>query len=86
MRLIDADALKQALELKLFKMSIVPMRYVWETINDAPTIDAVEVVRCCECGHCEAERKRNGEVYFYRCGFFDIEIEPQDFFSYGERR
>lgn len=55
-------------------------------IRTFPAADVEVVVRCGECGHCEAERKRNGEVYFYRCGFFDIEIELQDFCSYGERR
>ena len=45
MRLIDVDALREKLELKLFKMQIVPMRLVLETINEQPTVDAVPVKR-----------------------------------------
>lgn len=45
-----------------------------------------EIVRCKDCLSCEAKFKRNGEVYFYRCNYFDIEIEPLDFCSCGERK
>lgn len=83
MRLIDADALLERHDAYYDRYECLVLRYA---IEKAPTVDAVPVVRCGECGHCEAGRKRNGEVYFYRCGFFDIEIEPQDFCSSGERR
>ena len=52
----------------------------------APTVDAVPVVRCKDCVNCVAHRKRNGEVYFYRCDFHDIEVESDDFCSHGERK
>lgn len=72
-RLIDADALRDAL----------PVR--WESalrcIREAPTVDAVPVIRCCECrywdgeGRCEAPV--NGLVREYTKG--------TDFCSYGEK-
>lgn len=48
-------------------------------LNNAPTIDAVEVVRCGECRHMMA----NGSCYM----FADDNIKPStsDFCSYGER-
>lgn len=44
MRLIDADALKKSLLEKGFYPAIVK-----RAIEDAPTVDAVEVVRCKDC-------------------------------------
>jgi hypothetical protein len=46
----------------------------------------VEVVRCKDCENCYPHRLINGKVYFYKCDFHDIEIEPDDFCSNGERR
>lgn len=97
-RLIDANALLQkAIEEKRFVLHmedllrrdvIVQTAYkdLADFVNSAPTIDAVEVVRCKDCLSREAHFKRNGEVYFYRCNYFDIEIEPLGFCSYGERK
>lgn len=48
MRLIDADALKE----KAFFHEIDNESYVEEEdIDNAPTVDAVEVVRCKDCVH-----------------------------------
>ena len=44
MRLIDADALKE-------KINTVFYSQIGKIIDDAPTIDAVEVVRCKDCKH-----------------------------------
>lgn len=82
-RLIDANALP-------YENQVLSCDDEWclkvSDIDNAPTIEAVEVVRCKDCLSSEAKFKRNGEVYFYRCNYFDIEIEPLDFCSYGERR
>ena len=51
MGLIDADELFEMLEIKLFKMNIVPIRLVLKTIKQTQTVDAVPVVRCGECKH-----------------------------------
>lgn len=79
MRLIDADALKG-------KESYIMMTtldtcfgsakiFLTETIDNAPTVDAVPVVRCRDCVHfngheCEDFRK----------------VDPDDFCSDGDRR
>lgn len=75
MRLIDADALNE------HKLSITPLRYhvgwnnaIDAVIENAPTIDAVPVVRCGKCEYMEA-CKSIGE-YKGKHGFC----------SYGERR
>lgn len=85
MRLIDADALKE-LRHNYIQGKIKFDGNEYDLIDKCPTIDAVEVVRCKDCLSCEAKFKRNGEVYFYRCNYFDIEIEPLAFCSCGERR
>ena len=47
-RMIDANALREKCDSTL--------RFVWmRDIDDAPTVDAVEVVRCRECKHCDPE-------------------------------
>ena len=51
-------------------------------LDDAPSVDAVEVVRCKECEHCEKD-------LYCRChrwmGHPQI-VKEDDFCSYGERR
>lgn len=58
MRLIDADALKE----KAFFHEIDNVSYVEEEdIDNAPTVDAVQVVRCKDCRFHEQEQP--GMVY-----------------------
>ena len=52
-------------------------------IKTAPTIDAVPVVRCRECKHCDPEN--------YHCDHpmstaAPLSRKPDDFCSYGERK
>lgn len=55
MRLIDADALNEKLcETTIFIKDGVAFQRM---INDAPTIDAVQVVRCKDCIHGEEMKK-----------------------------
>ena len=88
MRPIDADALiakEERRELdkyidgeRCYEM-VVP---TW-AIYEAPTIDAVEVVRCKECKH----RYETGVTFkFYGCDFLDAEYHDNGFCSYGERK
>ena len=49
-RLIDADTLPTG-------------RVEWEDIVNAPTVDAVPVIRCKDCKHHEYEYEENGMVY-----------------------
>ena len=72
-RLIDANA--------LIKEACAEGAYGYvdaEQIANAPTIDAVEVVRCKEC------KWAGGDFVCYR-GVM-VQHEPEDFCSYGERR
>ena len=59
-----------------------PLVY-WDDIEAAPTVDAVEVVRCRECKHCDPEN--------YHCDHpmstaAPLSRKPDDFCSYGERK
>ena len=85
MRMIDADALGVGRCSK----DILPDAYCagWngliELIEKAPTIDAVPVVRCQECKHCDPEN--------YHCDHpmstaAPLRRKPDDFCSYGERK
>lgn len=81
MRLIDADALG----VGRCSRDILPADYCagWNglinIINDAPTVDAVPVVRCKDCKH----YRNYPDGLCYLCA---VCVEPDDFCSYGERR
>ena len=86
MRLIDADRLSEAI------YDNVPAPYEdasWAKenclaeIEAAQTVDAVPVVRCRECNHCDPEN--------YHCDHpmgtsAPFRRKPDDFCSYGERK
>ena len=51
-RLIDADAAKlTANDYAIFRCQLGGLVDVVEFLNDMPTVDAVEVVRCKDCKH-----------------------------------
>ena len=54
-----------------------------ETVDKAPTIDAVSVVRCRECKHCDPE---NYHCDHHMCTAAPLRRKPDDFCSYGERK
>ena len=92
MRLIDADAMKRVYQEVLcshvacidcsFFMDDKYCRF--ETmLSEAPTINAIPVVRCRECKHCDPEN--------YHCDHpmgtaAPLRRKPDDFCSYGERK
>ena len=96
-RLIDANALME--ELSSLTMTITGLRAgrgvlaqfmneyrnsVLRIVDEAPAVDAVEVVRCKYCKHYE-----NHELKVYEnCVRNEryIPMLPNDFCSYGERR
>ena len=87
MRLIDAEALKSYMdECSKESRFRVYYGYAESFINDAPTIDAVPVVRCKDCKHWKFAQHINDNL----CHRFDgdpwIPTEPNDFCSYGERQ
>ena len=59
------------------------IRKALRCIEQAPTVDAVSVVRCRECNHCDPEN--------YHCDHpmgtaAPLRRKPDDFCSYGERK
>lgn len=82
MRLTDADALGEKLETLMEKYAAMGKQNVAQDYNFvltvlacAPTVDAVEVVRCKDC-----KSWKNGDCYRQEL------TRPDDFCSYGERR
>jgi hypothetical protein len=92
MRLIDADALDR----KIVEMTREPayqhtgeswlngLCMAMEAVNTAPTIDAVEVVRCRDC------EKRDKDFVSAKgtisCPYMEAFMPPDGFCSYGEKR
>lgn len=79
MRLIDADTL-----CKVYKESGSECTGNACEVPTMPTIDAVSVVRCCDCKHCDI-----GTNYFESwcyCKAWRHSVNPTDFCSYGERK
>ena len=83
MRLIDADALRSYMdECSKESRFRVYYGYAESFINDAPTIDAVPVVRCRDCRYCDPS---NGAFW---CDRFDsaVQIDGMAYCSYGKRK
>ena len=78
MRLIDANV--------LIKEAYAEGAYGYvdaKQIADAPTVDAVEIVRCRECKHCDPETHHCDH---HMGTVAPLRRKPDDFCSYGERR
>ena len=88
MRLIDADALIFALETQDYSGSPESLED-WTPqdltkaeiadINNAPTIDAVEVVRCKDCKYYESK------CAYPFCYYTENNVELNDYCSFGEK-
>lgn len=92
-RLIDATRIEQYILNNCSDNEEINTIYA-EIIN-APTVDAIEVVRCKDCYYCATE-KSFGKVYHY-CEAFEqyaegdligvsLQVNPDHFCSWGERR
>ena len=85
--LISRSALKKAFEdAGLGDYSLIESVLaagVYAVIDDAPTIDAVPVVRCSECKKC---RKRESKLGIHWCNQWDNVVRDKDFCSFGERK
>ena len=84
MRLIDADALHEFVE-KEFRND-TPYEWAWAltVVDHAPTIDAVEVVRCKECRM--YEENPTAVTHLCRRELNYLYAKPDGFCSYGERK
>ena len=86
-RLIDGDKLKKRICFKCndkySEEPCEPLDCVFcNAINDAPTVDAVGVVRCQDCKHCD-----DTSIPEYKhCFLNDRTVQSDDFCSFGERK
>jgi hypothetical protein len=97
MRLIDADALKNALiECTPYAIdpvyrntnSNIDMFTAMEILDELPTIDAVPVVRCRECkshGTLKSGELFCGKIKTGIYGYYHT-VKADDYCSYGERK
>ena len=81
-RYIDADELKKVLDDGYTKhfLSSAELVYVDQMIDNAPTADVVEVVRCEDCRYWE------NRFDVMVCNLTDGMKGASDYCSYGERR
>ena len=90
-RLIDADALMNVIRQHEYRLATKQgsIDYgmftlgIQQAVDEQPTIDAVPVVRCQYCNHCDPEN--------YHCDHpmgtvAPLRRKPDDFCSYGERK
>ena len=83
MRLIDLDS--DYIQETLYRRGFKTRQDIEEWLNNAPTIDAVPVVRCKDCKH--AWIHPCGYVYCHRDGrnAYEMTFNLDSFCSYGER-
>ena len=94
MRLIDGDSLMKTVfnDVVLVDGEVKGVGLILaETVDKAPTIDAVPVVRCRECKYSRINHLMKKDVL--SCENIDVcgeeylfERNPNDFCSYGERK
>ena len=91
MRLIDASALMDVIRQHEYRLATKQgsIDYgmftlgIQQAVDEQPTVDAVPVIRCRECKHCDPEN--------YHCDHpmstgAPLSRKPDDFCSYGERK
>ena len=83
-RLIDVD------KLPFEKMEISATSEEWcvrlSDIESAPTVDAVEVVRCKKCKYCLPYTNNTNYCSHYPYRECYVVVEENDYCSYGERK
>jgi len=91
-RLIDADAIIQAVCTKLGikdkKFLLQSEKAIVDVILNAPTVDAVEVVRCKDCMFSKVYQNDSSGVMGRFCeAFTQVRmVTDDDYCSYGERK
>ena len=96
-RLIDANATADAIAEVMDKYDgydscqnkvIQGLMKAQDVVADAPTVDAVEVVRCKDCRRCFKHTTKRNKQIMWLCMRNEMEVcvRPDDFCSYGERR
>ena len=84
MRLIDADRaeLYDAIGRNAFR----DRQDIIDLINNQPTVDAVDVVRCKDCKYAYYYNEEGCRGFVCNGYFQYADVEPNDFCSYGEMR
>lgn len=87
MRLIDLDS--DYIQETLYRRGFKTRQDIEEWLNNAPTIDAVQVVRCRECKHLNVVNRK--ELYAHcpktNTVFLPFELDTREHFcSLGERK
>ena len=84
MRLIDLDS--DYIQETLYRRGFKTRQGIEEWLNNSPTVDAVQVVRCKDCKH--AWIHPCGYVYCHRDGrnAYEMTFNLDSFCSYGERK
>ena len=95
-RLIDADALMDVIRQHEYRLATKQgaIDYgmftlgIQQAVDEQPTVDAVEMVRCRDCKHYKPQKKsahwENRANYCNRV--VTLKVQPYDFCSYGERK
>ena len=89
-RLIDADRLIEIVRSQgvAHPNAYHLTNYATLILKEAPTVNAVEVVRCKDCKHYKPQKKsahwENRANYCNRV--VTIKVQPGDFCAYGERK
>ena len=82
-RLIDANALIEEMkDCAITRQDLYCNGYAQTFIENAPTVDAVEVVRCKDCDYFVGDCDK----YNPHCRLHAILVDEDDFCSYGERK
>lgn len=90
-RLVDADKLIDFIDVGHLRH---PGELCYSEVDvanlllHAPTVDAVEVVRCRDCKRCFKHTTKRNRQYMWICmrNDADLYVRPDDFCSYGERK
>lgn len=89
-RLIDARYLTSQMYLicEVCQTENIFIDAIIDEIDNAPTVDAVEVVRCKDCVSYEERCPGFGYCYHwdYEQGMSPNQVDADDFCSYGERK
>lgn len=86
-RLIDANEIEE-LFYKQIEYGATDLKNAFDdALQDAPTVDAVEVVRCKDCRYWEEETGVCEKLSDFDCSVLDLDVfNYDDFCSLGERR
>ena len=83
-RLIDANDLWSDIMMLPHNGDMISSEEVEQAIKEAPTVDAVEVVRCKECQHWQKRHETRGICLKHNA---IVTFTTPDFYcAYGERR